>query len=556
MMCETDHITAAPADRLHRFEGDVSELALPERFGDPFHYVVHPLAEAASRQVRRYALSRADWAADLAAGKMLGVLVVRDAHGEMGFLAAFSGNLAGGNNHPYFVPPIVDLLDPDGVYRRGEAEISAINREIAQRAQSARLATLRQQLAAAEAVHDAQLASMDEQMRAAKTCRHALRASGALSSEESAALDRESAHLKAERKRLRARHAAHRQQLQQAIAAHEQAIARLKTQRATMSEALQRRLFTLYVVSNAHGERRTVLDVWQWYASNYDPSRAGLPPGGTGECCAPKLLQYAYDHRLCPVCMAEFWVCDPAHDGEVENRRNGDYCQACEHKCRPLLTFMLQGLDVERATPASDDLEVVYSDERMVVVNKPAGMLSVPGRDHDVASALTMASAKQGEQLLEVHRLDMATSGLLVLARTAQSQRELRAMWERGEVRKTYVAVVDGVPSRAEGEIALPLRPDYALRPRQVVDMSGGRHAVTRYRVVAVDYGRALVEFHPLTGRTHQLRVHSSHPQGLGCPIVGDALYGHAGSRLMLHAARLQFPDGLVLSAPVPFGLD
>ncbi len=314
-------------------------------------------------------------------------------------------------------------------------------------------------------------------------------------------------------------------------------IDQLKAKRKSMSEALQMQLFKLFVVNNAKGESKDV-------ATIFEQSLNRLPPGGTGDCCAPKLLQYAFLHQLHPVCMAEFWVGE-SPQGEV--RHHGHYYPACQNKCKPLLEFMLQGLDVEKnplvISPIDNDINIVYEDDWLIVVDKPAGMLTVPGKDDRAISLLERVSTmlRDGEEAFEVHRLDQATSGLVVIAKTREVQRLLRQQFENRKVNKTYLALLDGEPANNEGFIDLPIRPDLNDRPRQVVDLKHGKQAITEYRVIERRHDKTLVEFKPLTGRTHQLRVHASHPQGLNCPITGDMLYGTASDRLYLHAKTISF---------------
>ena len=358
--------------------------------------------------------------------------------------------------------------------------------------------------------------------------------------------------MKAELRRLKKRHRLEIERITQRLNDLQTTINALKAKRRTMSETLQRQLFKLFVVRNARGESSDVATIFEHRLHR-------LPPGGTGECCAPKLLQYTFLHGYTPVCMAEFWV-GQSPQGEV--RHHGHYYPACHSKCLPLLEFMMQGLDVEDnplATASNEQLKVVYEDQWLIVVDKPAGMLTVPGKDKNATSALEIVSkmlraagakdpdpqspipAPRAASALEVHRLDQATSGLVVFAKSKEAQSALRQQFEQRTVSKTYIALLDGKPLKEKGIIDLPLRPDLDDRPRQVVDYEHGKRAVTQYRVLEHRGNRTLVEFKPLTGRTHQLRVHASHPQGLHCPIVGDMLYGTAAPRLYLHAQSISF---------------
>ena len=541
-------------EKLHRFAADVSGISLPERFTFPFHYVPHPLCEAAAAQVLQYVDGRAEWQPELRQGKMLGVLVVRDTAGELGFLAAFSGNLAGAVHHSYFVPPVYDLLQPDGEFKRGEAEITAINHEITALEANEQLHHLHSCLQQAECQRDAELAAYREVMARDKQKRDEARQQGTLAPAEQQRLIAESQFQKAELKRLRRRWEAEILDIQQKLDDRLSHINDLKQKRKALSEALQGRIFRLFVVQNARGERLDLMEVFNRYYGE-----AVLPPSGAGECCAPRLLQYAYVQGLKPLCMAEFWYGD-SPVGEV--RHHGHYYPACSSKCKPILSFMLQGLDVEpNPLEESPDvpIEVLYEDEWLLAVNKPAGVLSAPGKlDVDSLPQLLMRE-RPGTQLHVVHRLDMATSGVLLLAKSMEMCTTLQQLFAARRVKKCYVAWLEGNVKQDSGTISLPLRPDLDHRPFQLVDEVHGKEAVTRYEVVERKEGQTKVRFYPLTGRTHQLRVHAAHSRGLNAPIVGDALYGNGtGGRLMLHAQSVTFNHPvtarqLTITAPTPF---
>ncbi|MBO4722322.1 MAG: RNA pseudouridine synthase [Muribaculaceae bacterium] len=542
-------------DKLHRFQSDLSGIELPKQFTYPMHYVPHELCKIAAREVMDYALSQEQWQDELLAGKMLGVLVVKDSNDELGYLAAYSGNLAHNGNNPYFVPHIYNLFKPQGLFRTGEAEISEINHRIEELEKSPERKKLKSHLDSIMAKQEREEIKMHEAMQEAKERRDALRAAGSLSPEQEQQLIKESQFQKAELRRLKKRHRLELEHIDQRMREQEATVAHLKVQRKALSEKLQQQLFKLFVVRNAQGESMDVATIFERHLHR-------LPPGGTGECCAPKLLQYAFMHDLKPVCMAEFWV-GQSPQGEV--RHHGHYYPACRSKCLPLMEFMLQGLDVESnpliTKPESDKLKIIYEDQWLIVVDKPAGMLTVPGKEEEAVSALEIVSGMlqknektrtradflssflvpRAEGAFEVHRLDQATSGLVVFAKTHEVQKLLRQQFEERKVSKTYIALLDGTLPKKEGIINLPLRPNLDDRPRQLVDMENGKEAITKYRVLEYRGDKTIVEFTPLTGRTHQLRVHASHPQGLNSPITGDMLYGTASDRLYLHAMTLSF---------------
>jgi len=306
-----------------------------------------------------------------------------------------------------------------------------------------------------------------------------------------------------------------------------------------MSQNLQEWLFHQYQLLNARGAVKDLVDIWQDY---YDKPKLRkkfpMPPGGTGDCCAPKLLQYAYQHGLKPVCMAEFWW---GESTKTELRQHLNYYPACRGKCKPILTWMLQGLEVDPDPELSGfqkmDIPVVYEDEWLVVVDKPSGMLSVPGRVSEYSVETVMQERYPGSMI--AHRLDMGTSGLLIIAKSPDVYRALQEQFIKHQVKKKYLAMLDGRSKMEDGRgrIELPIRPDPMNRPRQVVDMEHGKRAVTDYEFISPN----IVALYPQTGRTHQLRIHCAHPDGLGRPIVGDELYGTKGERLMLHAAEIWF---------------
>ncbi len=540
-------------DKFHPMNLEAAAMELPQRFTCPFCYEPHPLALKAVKQVQRYVASRTDWADEMAAGKMLGVLVVRSQDGCLGYLAAFSGNLAGSVHHDYFVPPVYDLLNPLGEFKQGEAQITAINHEVERLEQSPELADLMAREAAENQKKVDEIATFKALMARHKRERDERRAAGNLTAEQQEALLNESRYEKAELRRIRLRHEAIMREIADEIAVFGQRIDEMKARRKMMSEALQARIFRLFVVSNARGERRDLVEVFRPLGT--------LPPAGAGECCAPRLLNHAYNNGLRPVCMAEFWW-GVSPVGEV--RHHGHFYPACRSKCKPILDFMLQGLDVEdnpleRPVIGADELEVMYDDQWLTVLNKPSGLLTVPGKAlEDSLYTRYRQSHPEAVGPIVVHRLDQETSGLVIFAKDKATHKALQQQFESHRVKKQYIALLDGSVTCDEGIIDLPLRPDVDDRPRQRVDCKHGKAAVTRYRVLERKGGKTRIALEPMTGRTHQLRVHCSHPQGLNCPIVGDRLYGIAATRLMLHARAIAFThpvtgQSLELDSPLPF---
>ena len=599
---------------MHSFKQSVAHIALPEKFTYPFHYTPHPLCVMAAEEVMAYLATRTEWHRELEAGKMFGVLVVKrrnesegkadkaekaeaegkteavekadkaekteavektgtvdkaetqeDRQTSIGYLAAFSGNLAGKNLHAFFVPPVYDLLQPDGFFKREEEQISAINLRIREAEKGSRMAEAEGRWRDVTEEARTALAREKTRMKAAKEERERQRtASPSLSDEELAGLVRESQFQKAEYKRTERAWKLRIAEAEAELKALKTEVEELKKERRERSARLQRQLFEQFQLLNARGEVKDLCTI-------FEETVHKIPPAGTGECALPKLLQYAYLHHLQPLAMAEFWW---GQSPKNEIRHHGYYYPSCKGKCEPILHHMLQGLAVddnplEKNVHGHTELETVYEDEWLVVVNKPAGMLSVPGKTEGLESVYDCMRKRypQATGPLIVHRLDMATSGLLLIAKTKEVHQLLQKQFADRSIQKRYVAVLDGVlpgpngsellgpddscrpktdglgqpEERKKGRITLPLCLDPLNRPHQIVSEEFGKEALTEYEVLEKGDNYTRVAFYPFTGRTHQLRVHASHPRGLNCPIRGDELYGHAADRLYLHAEYLAF---------------
>lgn len=529
---------------LHHFHTPVADIPLPERFTFPFCYTPHPLCVAAAKEVQAYLGLQEAWKEELAQGKMFGVLVVRTQEGETGYLAAFSGILAGSNVHPFFVPPVYDLLQPQGFFKIEEEQISQINTRIGLLEEDEEYKRQMQQLAALRQTAQETLEEAKRQMKRAKEKREERRREAALPNgapmtpEEESALIRESQFQKAEYKRMERAWKERIAPLQQTVSDYEAGIQVLKSERKQRSAALQQKLFEQFKMLNYRGEVKTLCDI-------FGQTVHKTPPAGAGECAAPKLLQQAYLHGWKPVAMAEFWW---GESPKTEIRHHGHYYPACKGKCEPILGHMLQGLEVDEnpilkeLQSGKKTLDIIYEDEWLAVVNKPAGMLSVPGKE-DVVSVYSMMRERypDADGPLIVHRLDMATSGLLVVAKTKQVHQNLQAQFKNRSVGKRYIALLQGNVSQDAGTVELPLCPNPLDRPRQMVHTGYGKPAVTDFEVLERKDNRTRIAFYPRTGRTHQLRVHAAHPLGLHCPIIGDELYGRKAERLYLHAEMLEF---------------
>ena len=590
---------------IHFFKKPVSHLALPEKFTYPFHYTPHPLCVLAAEEVKAYIASRKEWQEELASGKMFGVLIVQTDNGitnneenQIGYLAAFSGNLDGKNLHPYFVPPVYDLLQPEGFFKIEEEQISAINIRIRELENSGSYLDSKEKWKIETEQAKAVLNQAKAELKMAKEAREIRRQSSPeLSGEEQASLIRESQYQKAEYKRLEKKWKKRLEELETEVRHFDIEIERLKTERKERSAALQRKLFEQFRMLNAQGEVKDLYTIFEQTVQK-------VPPAGAGECALPKLLQYAYLHQLKPLAMAEFWWGDSPKN---EIRHHGYYYPSCKGKCEPILQHMLQGLEVDEnpllnPVHEEEELEIVFEDEWLLIVNKPAGMLSVPGKVENRDSVYHRLKKKYPEATgpIIVHRLDMATSGLLLVAKTKEVHQDLQAQFANRSIKKRYVAVLDGTIIKTEketkpiaekailiaketvstkktakaertgrtGRIELPLCLNPLDRPRQMVSRKHGKEAITEYQIISesekntsesentfnesnrIDESERSINesrkytriiFYPLTGRTHQLRVHAAHPEGLGCPILGDELYGKKADRLYLHAEYIEF---------------
>jgi len=524
---------------LHRFTTSITDIPLPERFTYPFCYTPHPLCILAAKEVQSYLTRQTAWKDELRQGKMFGVLIVQTEHGETGYLAVFSGILAGKNLHPFFVPPVYDLLQPQGFFKIEEENISSINRNIRQLENDKAYAALSAELARTIQSAEDILATAKAQLKEAKTAREQRRKEKELNAQEEAELIRESQFQKAEYKRLERSWKARITTLQTQTEDWERRISALKSERKTRSAALQQKLFEQFGMLNYRGEVKNLCEI-------FGQTVHKTPPAGAGECAAPKLLQQAYLHGWKPIAMAEFWWGDSP---KTEIRHHGHYYPACKGKCEPILQHMLQGLQVEenpmlkRMQVPSQNLEIVYEDPWLSVINKPAGMLSVPGKEDAVSVySLMREQYPEADGPLTVHRLDMATSGLMLIAKTKRVHQNLQAQFKNRLVRKRYVALLEGIVPKDKGTVDLPLCLNPLDRPRQMVHTEHGKPAITDYQVLErLDGKRTRIAFYPRTGRTHQLRIHAAHPLGLHCPIIGDELYGEKADRLYLHAEYLEF---------------
>ncbi len=551
---------------INLFSFCVSESELPQAFPSPFSNIPHPIAQRAALELQQKLNAPAICAHDFDAasgGKMLGVLVVKDAQGQVGYLAAFSGQLANQWAVPGFAPPLFDPQVIEHFLPAGEAELKRYEVEITALKNSVELESFHHQLEGLQQQRDGALSQLVLSHQQRKGQRKALRERLDSSAASQTALIRLSFESQQDRRELRAQQQLWREKL--AVVEHqveqiEQQLAQLKRTRAKLSNRLQRKLFEAYTLRNRTGEERKITSLFE----------NRLPPGGAGDCAAPKLLQYAHQQGLLPLAMAEFWWGASPKDGV---RHHSHYYPACRGKCHPILPFMLKGVTVQArvitTAPFYDAAapETVYEDSELLVINKPSGLLSVPGKEVKDSVQWRLMKRYPGlPKLLLVHRLDMSTSGLLLVAKNRAAHKVLQRQFIDRTVEKRYVAVLakrlpelsaDGASLDA-GKVALPLRVDLDDRPRQQVCFTHGKPATTYWQVIERGEQTTRLYFYPHTGRTHQLRLHAAHRAGLNAPILGDELYGEPKTRLLLHAERLAFShpltdERIVLTAPAPF---
>ena len=552
------------------------------RLNTPFYYTPSPRCEQAVSSLLDVIHSHPEWQEEVQNGKTFGVLIT-----ESETLFAYSGQMLGRYDIEGFVPPVFDYLDEKGYFKTHEAEIVNINKEI-------------DRLSASEELHQAR-----EALYEAEKAKPVLPPSRNIdpSSDEYEAYCRQRQFEKGEYRRQKAVWNESVTECRNALQAIQNQITSLKQERKRQSDSLQHWLFEHFEMLNAKGEKKNLLDIFSEWAERTG-SKCVIPPSGSGECCAPKLLQYAYIKGLKPVEIAEIcpspalWASSPQGarrklpsfaENVIGNthftlapwvedaRRAGEglsfsFRPACQSRCKPILDWMLQGLEVE-ANPLEElevrtSLPIIFENESIIVVDKPEGMLSVPGKSKR-KSAIDILREMRPDcpELIMAHRLDMQTSGVLVAAKTMEIYRQLQQMFVakncqfsivNSQLSKTYFALLESVlslPVGTKGEISLPLSSDYLNRPCQKVDYENGKEALTIYEIMGIveleGQPRTLLKLQPITGRTHQLRVHCAHPDGLNMPILGDDLYGRHAKRLYLHAQEIRI-FGEVIRAHVP----
>jgi len=530
------------------FTNLISDKEIPKKFPFPFCYEPDSLAKLATKELQEYLLKQTDLKHNfglksnkkgLKIGKMFGILVVQKSNGAYGFLAAFSGKLMGRNNTDYFVPAVFDMFASTGFYNAEKEVLMQLALEIEILEKKPILKQLQTEVQAHNDKTNQSLDIEKEKLKKRKKARNILKKNGKNLSIE--ALGKQQKQLALENIQdnfyIRELILYYQEQIAKKQVALDKLLAEIKQQKekqVATSHVLSKRLMEQYHFLDSDKIKKSLLTIFN----------ENTPPAGAGECAAPKLLQYAFLHNLKVITMAEFWW------GEAPSsiiRKHGNFYPSCRGKCEPILGHMLQNTLMDdnpllENKAEEKSIEIIYEDEELAVINKPSGLLSVPGKTitDSVYSRMKTAFPEATGPLI-VHRLDMDTSGILLIAKSLENYKILQAQFIDRSIQKRYVALLDGVLTAKTGFITLPIRVDLNDRPKQLVCYEYGKHAKTKWEVISTENNKTKVYFYPITGRTHQLRVHAAHQEGLNIPIVGDDLYGTKANRLHLHAEFIAF---------------
>jgi len=533
------------------FKEDISGIQVPDKFTFPFYYEPHPLAKVATKEIQEYLVKQTDFEHEFgiksvkqknAIGKMFGVLVVKKTDNSLGYLAAFSGKLADKSLPDKFVPPIFNMRTEGNFYIQGEKKIEKIGAEIQLLKKDENYLSLKKSLKKLSKKIEEDLAAQRKKMKTSKLSRR-LQKKEAESNLDATnfnilnkKLIQESYNDQFYYKELQEYYFYKIEESKTLLADFENKIIGLMALRKKTSAILQNTLFEKYQFLNQFKEQKGILDIFN------NPS--SMPPAGAGDCSAPKLLQYAFQHHLTPIALAEFWW---GISPNSEIRKHKNFYPSCQSRCKPILNHMLEGIEmnenlIHENLLKNQELRIVFEDDDIIIVNKPPEFLSVPGKEIK-DSVYTRIKQKYPEATgpLIVHRLDMSTSGIIVLTKTKEANKIVQKQFIKRTVKKRYVALLSGKLTKKQGVIKLPLRLDLDDRPRQLVDFINGKKSETNWTVIAHNNNQTRIHFYPITGRTHQLRVHAAHKEGLNIPIKGDDLYGNKQDRLYLHAEFIEF---------------
>ncbi|MBL7002924.1 MAG: RluA family pseudouridine synthase [Gammaproteobacteria bacterium] len=505
---------------------------LPKKFTDPFANKPDYMSRLAAKHLKQR-LKQDEYPSNL--NKMFGVLVVKLQSGELAYVSGFSGMLFDRWEVDGFVPPVFNVEDRNAFLSKGELQLQELSLEIERKLKSTDRLQCLSRIETLETDWDKRLSEIKQSNKKNKIIRKQKREFLQQSEEAADELkvlaiqsQREKSFYKSQRGQCKQELGVVKRQLREKF---EDDIKRLKDRRKSLSAYLQNKVFEGYQLLNINGDTKGLLDLFN----------GEQPPSGSADCVAPKLLQYAFNNDLKPIAMTEFWWGDSSNN---EVRQYGFFYPPCRSKCHHILPFMLEGLPLTNPAISNQLLEpkLVYEDDDLLLVDKPAGLLSIPGKEekHSVLTWLKEQYPQATGGVL-LHRLDQATSGLLLAAKSAEVYKALQKQFLNRSIKKRYVALLSKPIKKSKGAVNLPLRGDLDDRPRQLVCFEYGKEAITHMKLIAIENGLSRVYFYPQTGRTHQLRVHAAHHLGLAAPIVGDDLYGHTEDRLMLHAQKLEF---------------
>ena len=526
------------------FKKSINGIILPKKFTFPFYYEPHLLTEIASKELQDYLSQQTEINHSFGLnkntheiGKMFGVLVVQNSKNEIGYLSAYSGNITKQTPLDRFVPPIYDILAKDSFFNKANEELVALSNEIAQLEKNSSFLALKKIVSHRNNEVLQIISTEKEKLKKRKQNRRILKKNTTVITEEfKQQQNQESINDRFYLKELTLYYEEKFIEQQQALSNYRNKLIALKNLRIKKSNTLQEKILEQYSFLNSNKQEKSLVKI-------FDDLNLQAP-GGTGDCAAPKLLQYAFLNDLKPIAMAEFWW---GKSGNSKIRKHKNYYPSCKGKCEPILSHMLEDMDLDenpliKNLAENKEVKIIYEDTEMLVINKPTELLSVPGKTvkDSVFNRLKEMYPESAAYLI-VHRLDMSTSGIMLLAKTKKANQFLQKQFIDKTIKKRYVALLDGIIRKNEGEINLPLRVDLDDRPKQLVCYDHGKNALTKWKVLARKNNKTRIEFTPITGRTHQLRVHAAHKLGLNTAIVGDDLYGKKEERLHLHAEYIEF---------------
>ena len=525
-------------DLLHFFNTPIAKSFWPTAFPYPFYHKPDDIALIAAEYVKNL-IGKSTKHDFNEQGKMFGVLVVEHQPNKLGFLMGYSGKLKDDERPEGFVPPIVDVHQKDSFYKKEEKILDVLTERIGAIVACPKFIDAQNAYQKARKEFDVFIEKSRSEIKENKAKRKKIRATILNKEKKSETLSQLSLESKLEQiafKKDKKHRSADLYNIEEAFLSFKKEIQRLKTQRAKRSKRLQEMVFKTTSFLNYEGDEENLLSL---FSGSYE----GTPPSGAGECSAPRLLQSCYKMGFKPISFTEFWWGAPP---KKQLRKHNTHYAACRGKCEPILNHMLKGIIVKpsplEVPQEIKTIEVLFEDNQVLVVNKPHGLLSVPGKKikHSVISVIKKERSVNYE-LYPVHRLDRQTSGVLLLAKNKKTLAALQMQFEKRSIKKEYIALLDGVLTEKTGKIVLPLATDYNDTPRQLVCFEKGKYAETKYVLLGVEQGFSRVRFYPKTGRSHQLRAHSAFHEGLNMAIVGDDLYGTHNERMYLHAEKLTF---------------